>query len=292
MFVLIGAMIISPMLIVANYFIGYSFVVSIKWVITLMASVLASEMYIRNRFRRVIEHSVFSIMVFLLVPVGFIHARNDLLVSLSYVFMLCIGINVVFQKWERLFYTVSLLAIYLYIYVSYSIDIGAHISDEFIFYDRLVNIPLTVVASSIIIAKVAKSYRVEHQLLTENNIVMERVNEQLLTISNIDYLTKIYNRRYIVDDLISKIDAINMAEDKTLGIYLFDMDELKCHHYIEEIQKCIRAIEFPHKVKITVSGGYIKYGIERHRTVEQLLEEADKRLYIAKQSGKDKVVYR
>jgi diguanylate cyclase (GGDEF)-like protein len=209
-------------------------------------------------------------------------------------------------------------------------------------YDRIINIPLTIFASSIVIALVAKSYRTEHELLAQKNRELIRANERLHEISSTDYLTDIYNRRSIVSKLKAYIDDINIGGNKQLGILLFDIDDFKpvndtyghyigdavlkavalalkklfidssidigryggdeflivfndmdesmIHNYMEEVQTKIKDIQLPHHIHIAISGGFIKYRIDRHRTVEKILIEADKRLYIAKQAGKDRIV--
>lgn len=339
-FVLMATVLVSIILIVTNLVLNNEMETNIKWAISLAVSLIFIEFYTQGKFNTILEHAVFIAFVFVMIPLGYEHGGKNLLLSLSYVFLLCVGINIVFTKWEKYFYTFSIIGVYLTLFISKHLETGG---DKIQFFDQMVSIPLTIIAASIMIAVVAKSYRIEHRLLSEKNVELEDANERLQVISTTDYLTEIYNRRTIVSRLKDRIEDINMGGDKILGIYLIDLDnfkpvndtygqyigdavlktitleiqkviegenidvgryggdeflfvfddydELKCLHFVEEVQKAIKAIELPHGINVTVSGGYIKYRIDRHRTVEKLLEEADKRLHIAKQSGKDKAIY-
>jgi len=322
--------------------IGLEYKVNIKWLGTLVFASFCTYFYIRERFQYIIELMVFILLMFVMIPLGYYDSSGDIVITVSYLFIICIGINLVFLKWERWIFTFMVVAIYIFLYLSdYNFMIYDIVWKQQV-YDRLINIPLTIFASSIVISLVAKSYRAEHHLLAIKNHELVRVNHRLEEISSTDYLTEIYNRRSIVSKLKAYIDDINIGGAKQLGILLFDIDNFKPvndtygHYigdavlktvalelktlfsnehielgryggdeflvvfnniddkktkaYIEELQSKIKDVNLPHHIHIAISGGYIKYRIDRHRTVEKMLIEADKRLYIAKQAGKDRVI--
>ena len=166
----------------------------------------------------------------------------------------------------------------------------------------------------------------------------KQVLDELQTLSTIDELTKISNRRNINEALYKAIQNSERYETP-LSLTLFDIDDFKkindqCGHLIgdkvlcemvQEIKKIIRAtddfgrwggeeflIVLPHETidsampfcekiraciekinfseypeHITCSFGVAQ--LQPGMTAEQLVDQADKALYIAKQSGKNQV---
>lgn len=341
-FVLLGIIITAILMIITNQIIGYESSANFKWIGAIAIGVGLFYLYVTHKFQYLIEHLVFIALIFYMVPKGYYDSQEDIVLPLGFVFAIVICINLIFQKWERYLYTISVVSMYTFLYIIGFDNFPIEVVNSTNFYDRLITIPVILFGVAIIVAIVLKTYRQEHHLLDQKNQELAEANHKLKVISEIDYLTEIFNRRYIVAELKTLVESINHGAEKSLGILLFDVDNFKAINdtygqyigdsilktivmelkmlltnkgikigrfggdeflvifhdlknkevaqYLEIIQIKIKDQQLPHHINLSISGGYIEYRIDRHRTAEKLLVEANKRLYIAKQSGKDKII--
>lgn len=171
----------------------------------------------------------------------------------------------------------------------------------------------------------------------EMELKIEEQNNELLKIVNIDYLTKIFNRKALYEKLEFEIASLNRYKDD-LSVLMIDIDYFKTindvHGHLvgdsvlkqvaeiiksnlretdivgryggeefliilprtnmeqgfivaERIRKSIQDTDFLNKIKATISGGLKGYNGE---LMNELLNEADKCLYIAKNNGRNNIV--
>ena len=74
--------------------------------------------------------------------------------------------------------------------------------------------------------KIVSLYIYDKNVLCEINLKLERANKELLDLSNKDYLTKVYNRRYFNDYSEKAIELIN-RNNQDLSIIAIDIDRFK-----------------------------------------------------------------
>jgi diguanylate cyclase (GGDEF)-like protein len=178
--------------------------------------------------------------------------------------------------------------------------------------------------------------------LTKKNIALEKANERITHLLNVDHLTDVYNRQYFfqkLNTIIGNDSEVNLA---CIGIISMDIDFFKkvndtyghdvgdivlisfaqtlqntlvgddiiariggeefsalvygCQkdHLIklaETIRKAVEAIVFTQKdLKITASFGVTIY--EKQESVHNLMKRADLAMYEAKQTGRNRVVFK
>jgi diguanylate cyclase len=171
----------------------------------------------------------------------------------------------------------------------------------------------------------------------EMELMIEEQNKELLKIVNIDYLTKVFNRKALYEKLEFEIARANRYKDD-LSVLMIDLDHFKTindvHGHLagdsvlkqvaeiiksnlrepdiagryggeefliilprtdreqgfivaERIRKSIQDADLLNRTKVTISGGLKEYNGE---SLNKLLDEADKRLYIAKRNGRNNIV--
>lgn len=171
----------------------------------------------------------------------------------------------------------------------------------------------------------------------------EDLLKQLEEISITDPLTKVYNRRYLVQNIETEI-LKSKRENIPLSIIMFDIDKFKhvndCYGHIigdevlksfaqvlknscrgydivaryggeefiillplaesetaytraEEIRTLIERtlMSSNQELYVTVSGGVAQYDSSVHNSVEAFINDADKYLYEAKETGRNKIVW-
>ena len=141
----------------------------------------------------------------------------------------------------------------------------------------------------------------------------EEQRKQLLTLSenlefaaNHDPLTRLYNRRY----LVKQVDGWMRIPGRNFWIILMDVDDFKVvndtygHGYgddvlreagrlmlqaFQNIQEGLRKYSQATKqTDITISGGMERY--EADKQMDLLFTSADRKLYVAKNNGKNRIV--
>lgn len=141
--------------------------------------------------------------------------------ALGYTFLLLIVITYLFIGWRRLLLVTTLIIVFMIMHAIefFCPELIMIYSDWNQFVDRMIQIPLLLFASFLIILRFAKEY--------------ERSNSILETYSILDELTGLYNRR-VFNTAIN--DAIK-SNGIPIHLVLIDLDNFKklndkCGHYV------------------------------------------------------------
>lgn len=327
--ILIGTLALSVISIIGNILFGFPFLADIKWfvLIGIAGYLLLKKERAANNIYKIIY---FAFIIFVLIPVGWINSGGNANNTIGYIFLTLIAVNYMFYKNTRNFFIISLISIFVLIQIIGRIypSIIPVYSYDTQFMDRLIQIPLTLFASYVMIKKFADEYRNEKENL-------EKTNRKLKYYAERDTITGLYNRRYYDENLNQKIQDNFFAGNISYSV-LFDIDgfkkvnDTKGHYFGDEVIKEVGKITnrlFPenscnarwggdefivlytgikenldiridkireHMKKFGESNSInitLSFGItqiKNNDTTESVLQRTDNALYKAKENGKNK----
>lgn len=207
---LVGAS-LSVICIIGNFFSSFPWSVSIKWVVLFFITVIA---FIFSNNKRLTIHIMFYFFLFVVIaflPFSFIDSGGSNNNAMGYTFLLLITITYLFNGRRRIFLVATLIIVFIVLHTLeyYYPEIIAVHSGWNQFLDRMLQIPLLLLISFIIILQFAKEY--------------ERVNQKLSIYADFDELTGLYNRR-----IFNKAMEEAVADrDKPIYLALLDLDNFK-----------------------------------------------------------------
>lgn len=181
--ILIAGASLSILSIIGNYITAFPLWLSLKWAVLFLITVTA---YIFSSNTRYTNHIMFGVFVFLIcffLPFAFIDSGGSNNNAMGYTFLLLIAVTYLFNGWKRIFLVTMLIVIFMAMHALeyfYPEIIAVH-TEWNQFADRMIQIPLLLLVSFLIILKFAREY--------------ERVNQKLGEIANSDELTGLTNRR-------------------------------------------------------------------------------------------------
>lgn len=202
---------LSVISIIGNYISDFPFLTSLKWVVLFLLTVIA---FIFSNNKKYTMHVMFGVFLFLIgifLPFAFIDSGGSNNNAMGYTFLLLIAITYLFSSWRRLSLVVMLIVVFM----------GMHALEYYYpemitvytgwnqFVDRMIQIPLLLLVSFIIILRFAKEY--------------ERVNQKLDVLANYDELTGLYNRRMFNKAMEEAIEGNN----EPAHLALLDLDNFK-----------------------------------------------------------------
>jgi diguanylate cyclase (GGDEF)-like protein len=167
-------------------------------------------------------------IIIIILPMGYINAGKGNSGSTAYLFIIMIGITFLFKKNVRNALIILLgitWSILFYIEFAYPNMIETY-SYEMLFKDKLIQLPLTLIAGYLLLSQFADAYIREHEQLNTYSIQLQEANKKLEFLANRDTLTKLYNRRAF--DL--KLDNIIKEQRQfksDIYVILFDVDLFK-----------------------------------------------------------------
>ncbi|MEA4967620.1 MAG: GGDEF domain-containing protein, partial [Bacteroidaceae bacterium] len=207
---LVGAC-LSVICIIGNYFSAFPFKADLKWIALLLITILA---FIFSNNEKYAPHIMFGVFVFLILfflPFAFTDSGGSSNNTTGYTFLLVIVITYLFSGWRRIFLISILIFIFMLMHALeyYYPEIITVYSDQSQFVDRMIQMPLLLLASFIIILQFTKEY--------------ERVNKKLYILAKFDELTGLYNRRMFNKE----IDKAFKSSEKPIYLAFLDLNNFK-----------------------------------------------------------------
>lgn len=225
--ILIAGICLSVMSIIGNHISSFPFLASLKWIGLLFITVIAFLFSDQKKYSSHIMFGVFLFLVCIFLPFAFVDSGGSNNNAIGYTFLLLISVTYLFSEWKRRLLICLLIGTFI------AMHAFEYFYPELIpvytgwsqFLDRMIQIPLQLLASFLIILQFAKEY--------------EKVNRKLDKFANSDELTGLYNRR-----MFNK--AIEEAANKNneqIHLALIDLDNFKKindqygHHIGDEVLK-------------------------------------------------------
>ncbi len=216
--ILVCAMVMSIALILVNIAIDYPKQANIKWAIALILSGIVLYALLHNRYVQPARIIFFTIVIFLLLPLGWLNSSLSNPFTVAYSFLIMIAIIYFFEgKTQFVFFTAELIVIMFMIFMRYQYpQFFAVIDSKMEMIDVMYQLPLTFIAGAFMLKAFAKSYRYALDELGKQ--------KQALTYLTLhDELTTIYNRRYV----FREIEKMRKQKKNKLLIGMVDLDNFK-----------------------------------------------------------------
>lgn len=217
----------SIVCIIGNILTDYPMSANIKWIYLMIVSILSLVGHKSDyEFHIQVFHTLSIILIVL--PVGWINGGRGNSNSTAYLFLIMVGITVLYENKLRnllLLILVTTVAILFYVEYKYP-EILVVYSYEMLFKDRLIQVPLTLFGGFLVLSLYANTYIKEREKLNEYSIQLKEANEKLEYLANKDVLTDIHNRRAF-DLKLEKIINTHEQFDRDIYVILFDIDWFK-----------------------------------------------------------------
>ncbi len=218
--------------ITANVIIRFPFIANIKWVILIVTSIIGLFFTLKAHNRRDqvikwIKGITCSEIIFVFLPNGWIYTGGVTPSTMAYVFLICISICFVCKGIPRYLLLGSEIVMVLVLMVlsEYYPEIIVNNTVKIVFWDNLVQIPITLVAASVLLILFSNAFRQEHKMLNDYSEMLVQKNQKLFQMTIKDELTGLYNRRYLFDEL-NKLWS-NMDPNTAIRVALVDVDNFK-----------------------------------------------------------------
>ena len=315
--VLVALMGLSLLSIAGNLIFGFPLHVNIKWMLLIVFAgwaLLHSKNDQHIYFWKVL---FFVVITYIVIPLGWFDSGGSENLSLAYVFLLIICTTFFFWGKTRLVLIISQIGMIMTLLIVEHLypDIVSQYDSMSHFYDRLFQIPLTLLAGFLFLRIFANAYNTERIRL--NHLVQ------------FDPLTNLYNRRSF-DITLKK--TLESGDQETHNVYLlfFDVDNFKQinddkgHTFGDQVlmeladytkqlfsdygivsrwggdefavifkgteKALFDILEKLHQFKFSVSTGVVKI-ISTDKSIDGLFKRADQALYQAKKEGKNRYCF-
>lgn len=219
--ILIAGASFSVISIIGNAISAFPLWPSLKWIVLLCITLAAFLFSNNKRYTTHIMFGVFLFLVCIFLPFAFVDSGGSNNNAMGYTFLLLIAITYLFYGWRRITLVAALIAAFMVMHALeyYFPELMAVYTEWNQFVDRMIQIPLLLLASFLIILRFAKEY--------------EKVNGKLDAFAKFDELTGLYNRR-----MFNK--AMEEAAENSkvpIQLALLDLDNFKkvndnCGHYV------------------------------------------------------------
>jgi len=228
--ILLFGLIISLLNIVINSLIGFSLIINLKWMIMaglsfLILSFIKKESF--NIFKLKLSYYLF--LIFLFLPFSWFQSGGSKNNSLSYIFLILISITFLFKKpGLRNNLVFSLISVFMLMFTlsHYFPELLITHSEKAQFFDKLIQTPIVLSASYLLLLQFANAYNQEKSKLGLSTKKLRLANKKLKNLANRDSLTQKYNRRAF-DREIRNIFKEQLHLKKSITLILFDIDNFK-----------------------------------------------------------------
>lgn len=231
-YMLFLSLVLSVINIAANVSISFPMQANLKWMALVITSITGifytlKEQDKRRNIIKWIKLLTFFEIIFIFLPNGWIYTGGVTPSTMAYVFLICISICFVCKGLPRVLLLVSeiLMVLGLMSISEYYPDLIFTNSTKVTFWDNLIQIPVTLIAASVLLIIFSNAFRREHKMLNDYSEMLVEKNQKLFQMTIRDELTGLYNRRYIFDEL--KRLWNNMTGIEEIRLALVDVDNFK-----------------------------------------------------------------
>lgn len=203
---------ISILSIAGNVVFGFPWHVNIKWGAMILMGVGVKTAVKRGARPLLAGFILFAFLIFIILPVSFIDSGGSDNNAIAYTFLLMIVVTFFFKDKPRWFFFAAILVIFPSLLTLEYLrpDLLAEYDRTTHFYDRIFQIPLTLVAGYLFLRTYANAYN--------------REKERLHRLVHLDFLTGLYNRRSFDMKLEETIQSLN---DASVYCVFIDLDDFK-----------------------------------------------------------------
>ncbi len=197
--------------ITGNLIFGFPFHVNYKWLGMIVVGLFTLYAIHKDFYVTTVKKLLFIFLIYGIFPISWFDSGGSANNAIAYLFLLTICTTFFFHGKTRLVFILSLIVIFstlLIIEYLYPQWIATH-SEESQFMDRLLQIPLTVLAAYLFLRLFANAHQQERQRLD--------------ILSQLDPLTNIYNRRSF--DALFDAFLSDFEDDRYL--VFIDIDDFK-----------------------------------------------------------------
>lgn len=197
--------------IVGNIVFGFPFHVNYKWMAMIVVSIFTRYMLYKGIHVLLSKTLFFVFLIYAIFPLSWFDSGGSANNAIAYLFLLTICTTFFFQGKRRFVFVMSLIGIFSALLIIEYVRpewIATH-SAESQFFDRLLQIPLTVFAAYLFMRLFANAHQEERTRLD--------------TLSQIDPLTNMYNRRAFDQAFYHYLDT----RDEDAYLIFFDIDQFK-----------------------------------------------------------------
>lgn len=224
--ILLFSIFLSIILVIENIIIDYPFVANYKWFSCFFISLVFLYFVHKNIKIILIQTLLFAIFIFVLLPFGWLSAGVSNTFTVTYAFLIYIGICFLFERWLRttlMILEVIVVLLMTYLNQQYS-ELFLEVSHKTYLIDSLIQVLITFVIGGLLLATFSTAYKKEKRILNEYAKLLDLKNKELETLTMIDDLTQVYNRRYI----FNYMREFQLAtEPKQLVLGMIDIDAFK-----------------------------------------------------------------
>lgn len=228
--ILLFGLIISLLNIVINSLIGFSLIINLKWIVMAVISFAILKFMQNNLFNFFyLKLSFYLFLILIFLPFSWFQSGGSNNNSLSYIFLILISITFLFKKTELrnnlVFCLISVFMVIFTLEYFFPEMLLVH-SEESQFFDKLIQTPLVLSASYLLLLQFANAYSQEKSKLGLSTKKLRLANKKLKELANRDPLTKKFNRRAF-DREIRFIFKNQLHLEKEITLILFDIDNFK-----------------------------------------------------------------
>lgn len=227
--ILIVGALLSGLSIIGNIIIGFPLSINIKWIALIIVCILAIVLINIDKIKEKIKFIFFLLIIICFIPFGWIDSGGSNNNTIAYMFIILISITYLFDSWKRSILIIIHISMFtgLYIFEYFRPDLINVHSTQSQFFDRLLQIPLTLYASYWMIKKFAIAYNYEKEKQYEYSKKLEAANHKLKLYATYDDLTGVYNRRIFDENLNALINKNQDTNIENAYIALIDIDHFK-----------------------------------------------------------------
>jgi len=215
---------VSVISIIGNYISGFPSSINIKWLLLICVSLFYFFIW-RKYWNQEIFQFVFMILtIYIILPYGWMDSGGSSNNTIAYMFLIVLCITYLFRGRQRLFLIVSLIFVFIVLFSLeyYYPSILKNYSSTSQFIDRLIQIPITLLCSALLVKRFTDAHDEETVKIQNYAKQLKEANQKLEFIAQHDVLTKCYNRRAF-DNMLNHC----ILTQSFVYVLLFDIDKFK-----------------------------------------------------------------
>ena len=209
--VLFAGIALSIISVIGNFTAAFPFDLNYKWMILFTICSIALHYTDNERVSPHIMFCVFLSIIFIFLPVGFFASGGSQNNASGYAIAFLITITFIFVGKKRLFLVGALTFVFMGMQITefFHPDLVSIYSRETQFIDHMIQVPLLIIISFVVLSLFAKEY--------------EHMNQRLNQYANRDELTGLYNRRAFN----RAMEDISVTAESQSHLVMLDLDDFK-----------------------------------------------------------------